>query len=298
MIVKSRALIISILTSVFLLVACNPDIQPPGLTPIPTLAPGATVTLASALQPSTEVTCIPVAVGQASAAIGVTLYLEQCATCHGVQGQGVDAPPLRDSTFVQTASQEQVFSVVANGRAGTGMPGWLQANGGSLTAQEITSIVDYLNTLQGVPSLPTSTPMPTEIPLPANAPTPEPARPSEPGGPGPAAAIVGDVARGQPDFGLYCANCHGAAGLVGIPNPGSEDGTVPALNPIDPAIVNVDPRTFAVNVDLFIEHGSIPEGPAPMIFMPSFGDSKMLTDQQIANVIAYVLHLNGVSETQ
>jgi mono/diheme cytochrome c family protein len=30
--------------------------------------------------------------------------------------------------------------------------------------------------------------------------------------------------------------------------------------------------------------------------MPSFGDSQMLTQQQIADLIAYVMHLNGVEE--
>ena len=85
---------------------------------------------------------------------------------------------------------------------------------------------------------------------------------------------------------------------MGIPNPGSDDGSVPALNPIDPTIASSDPGVFAVNVDLFIEHGSIPEGPNPLIMMPSFGDDGMLTDQQIADLIAYVMYINGVEETR
>jgi mono/diheme cytochrome c family protein len=70
------------------------------------------------------------------------------------------------------------------------------------------------------------------------------------------------------------------------------------MNPIDPTIANADPKIFATNVDLFIQHGSVPEGPGPMIIMPSFGDSKMLTEQQIADLIAYVMHLNGVNQAQ
>ena len=99
-------------------------------------------------------------------------------------------------------------------------------------------------------------------------------------------------------FGPYCASCHGPEGVMGIPNPGSDDGSVPALNPIDPTIASSDPGVFAVNVDLFIEHGSIPEGPNPLIMMPSFGDDGMLTDQQIADLIAYVMYINGVEETR
>jgi hypothetical protein len=177
------------------------------------------------------------------------------------------------------------------------MPAWLQANGGSLTEAQITSVMAYLHTLQGVSALPTATPMPpapTEEPPAPGAPTPEPAQPSNPGGPGPAGAMAGDVTRGRVEFGLYCAPCHGPEGMeeVGVPNPGSDDGIVPELNPIDPTLVNADSKIFAANLDLFIEHGSVPEGPSPLIMMPSFGDSKMLTEQQIADLIAYIISLN------
>jgi mono/diheme cytochrome c family protein len=33
-----------------------------------------------------------------------------------------------------------------------------------------------------------------------------------------------------------------------------------------------------------------------LIMMPSFGDSTMLTDRQIADLIAYVMMLNGVEQ--
>jgi len=95
-------------------------------------------------------------------------------------------------------------------------------------------------------------------------------------------------------FGTYCAVCHGPEGIVGAPNPASDDDFVPPLNPIDSTMVNADPKIFATNIDLFIEHGSVPPGPAPEISMPGFGDQKMLTPQQIADIIAYVMGLNGV----
>ncbi|MDD5369067.1 MAG: hypothetical protein PHQ40_08280, partial [Anaerolineaceae bacterium] len=79
----------------------------------------------------------------------------------------------------------------------------------------------------------------------------------------------------------------------GIPNPGSEDGFVPSLNPIDSTLLNKDPKTFALNIDLFIEHGSIPDGKGPMLAMPAFGDNKIISDQAIADLIAYVISLNS-----
>jgi mono/diheme cytochrome c family protein len=118
------------------------------------------------------------------------------------------------------------------------------------------------------------------------------ARPSNPGGPGAAATLTGDAGAGAKIFAANCMPCHGAEGKGGIPNPGSADGTVPALNPIDPTIANKDAKVFAHNADLFIQNGSTPEGPHPAIRMPAWGADKMLTQQQIADVIAYIIRLN------
>lgn len=122
--------------------------------------------------------------------------------------------------------------------------------------------------------------------------TPEPAEPSNPGGPGEAVNLTGDVQGGQQIFATYCAACHGKAGVGGVPNPGSDDGTVPSLNPIDPTLANPDPKKFALNIDLFIQHGSAPEGDSPQKKMPAWGDTNTLSQQQIADVIAYVISLN------
>jgi mono/diheme cytochrome c family protein len=116
-------------------------------------------------------------------------------------------------------------------------------------------------------------------------------RPSNPGGPGPAMALTGDAKNGADIFVKKCSKCHGDAGKGGIQNEGSTDGTVPALAPIDPTIANKDPKVFATNVDLFMEHGSVPGGD-PDMEMPAFGDKGKLTPQDIADVVAYVVSLN------
>jgi mono/diheme cytochrome c family protein len=286
-----------------LVCACYPNPQPEGLTPIPTLAPAQQVTLVPVLQRPVQPTAMapPGGAQAGDAAQGAALFSLHCATCHGARGEGIDAPPLRDSQYIQTGSVQELYATVADGRAGTEMPGWLEANGGPLMQADIVRVIAFLHTLQGVSPLPTATPGPEEpaepTPIPGG-PTPEPAQPSMPGGPGPAASMTGDVARGRSSFGVFCAACHSADGVGEVPNPGSDDGTVPELNPIDPTLVSPDLKVFAVNVDLFVEHGSVPEGPAPMIVMPSFGDSKMLTDQEIADLIAYVISLNTSKEQQ
>jgi mono/diheme cytochrome c family protein len=117
-------------------------------------------------------------------------------------------------------------------------------------------------------------------------------KPSNPGGTGEAVNLTGDATAGAKVFADNCASCHGDQGTTGIANPGSTDGTVPSLNPIDEALVSADVKTFTNNIDLFVEHGSTPEGSAPTQLMTAFGDKKLLTPQQIADVIAYVISLH------
>ena len=118
------------------------------------------------------------------------------------------------------------------------------------------------------------------------------ARPSNQGGPGAAATMTGHAKAGAKIFATSCLPCHGAQGKGGFPNPGSADGTVPPLNPIDETMVSKDAKVFAYNIDLFIQNGSTPEGPDPAIKMPAWGATHGLSQQQIADVIAYVIRLN------
>ena len=290
--IVSLALLLSCLLS-----ACYPNPQPPGLTPIPTLAPAGQVALASELRRPEDATPTSVLVmaGEGDAATGAPVYLLHCSPCHGVAGQGNIGPRFRDSIHIQQGDVEELFVTIADGLPETEMPAWLQSEGGPLESVQIYDVIAYIRTFRQILSLPAferPASEPTPTPLPPGAPTPEPARPSMPGEVGNAVSLVGDSDRGRLAFGNYCARCHGPEGVQGVCNPGSDDGSVPELNPIDPTMVNPDPQVFGTNVDLFIEHGSIPEGPNPMVMMPSFGDSKMLTDQEIADLIAYVIRLN------
>jgi mono/diheme cytochrome c family protein len=140
------------------------------------------------------------------------------------------------------------------------------------------------------PAAPTSAPAPTTA-APTDAAV-EVARPSNPGGPGPALDLTGDPKNGAQIFVDNCKKCHGDEGVGGIENPGSTDGTIPPLNPIDETMVDKDPKVFAYNIDLFIEHGSTPEGPNPKDSMKAWGDNHELAPQQIADVIAYIISLN------
>jgi len=118
------------------------------------------------------------------------------------------------------------------------------------------------------------------------------ARPSNSGGPGDAINLRGDEKAGKQVFIDNCQKCHGTEGKGGVLNPGSDDGTVPPLNPIDSTLISSDNKTFTYNLDLFIQNGSIPAGESPVEMMPAWGAQKVLTQQQIADVIAYIISLN------
>ncbi|MBI4494806.1 MAG: c-type cytochrome [Chloroflexi bacterium] len=115
----------------------------------------------------------------------------------------------------------------------------------------------------------------------ADAPRPNPLAPVPPGNPifapvpgvdlsanGPAASIHGDPVRGRGLFAQNCATCHGERGTGGVPNPGSDDGTVPTPNPIDSEFLEEargQAAVFARDLDLFVQHGSRPSGSNPQL---------------------------------
>ena len=115
---------------------------------------------------------------------------------------------------------------------------------------------------------------------------------------GSAADMIGNIAHGSLLFQQDCESCHGVNGKGGVPNPGSLSGNVPSLNPVNKNLFSKKPQTFADNIDKFIQHGSVPPGPNPQLTMFDFGNSHTLTQQEIANIEAYILNLNGVNRAE
>jgi mono/diheme cytochrome c family protein len=122
--------------------------------------------------------------------------------------------------------------------------------------------------------------------------------PGKQGVPGPAAEVVGNPEHGKVLYIDFCQACHGTDGGGGVVNPGSAEGKVPALRPIESEFHSPDALVFARNIDRVIQHGSLPEGPGPAFVMLAFGDPHTMTQQQISQVEAYVLWLNGVDRAQ
>jgi mono/diheme cytochrome c family protein len=109
--------------------------------------------------------------------------------------------------------------------------------------------------------------------------------------PGPAITqnLQGNATAGQQVFVQNCAVCHGQDGKGGVANPGSEDGTIPSLSPIDEMFSTDNAAEFAKQLDLYLEHGSKTGGKEDM---PDWGDTGKLQPQQIADLIAYLISLN------
>jgi len=126
----------------------------------------------------------------ASVAHGKALYQENCATCHGSEGEGLVAPPLNSKTLLEEASNEVLYASIDAGRPGTTMPAWGQEHGGALTQEDMEALADFIRTWE------------------ENAPVISD-------------EFVPSPVRGATIFASTCFLCHGEAGL---------GNTAPAIN--------------------------------------------------------------------
>jgi cytochrome c5 len=68
---------------------------------------------------------------------GKILFNQNCATCHGIDGQGAIGPKIGGGAVAAKYTVQQHVTIVVNGR--NGMPAW----GNSLKTDEIAAIVKY-----------------------------------------------------------------------------------------------------------------------------------------------------------
>ncbi|MES2796481.1 MAG: c-type cytochrome [Bacteroidota bacterium] len=75
-----------------------------------------------------------------NADLGKTLYVKNCATCHGKKGEGISAPALANPMLLATASDAFLHYTITNGREGTPMVAFKD----SLSKTEINAVTAYL----------------------------------------------------------------------------------------------------------------------------------------------------------
>lgn len=71
----------------------------------------------------------------------MTLYSENCAVCHGGEGQGIGSTPPLNRPALQTMPFEELQKTISRGRYQTAMPAWSIADGGPLSDYQIDELV-------------------------------------------------------------------------------------------------------------------------------------------------------------
>jgi mono/diheme cytochrome c family protein len=135
-----------------------------------------------------------------------TLYAENCAGCHGVEGRGSAAIALSDPMYLAIANDTVIRKVIANGAPGTSMPAFAQSAGGMLTDKQIDVITSGMRSRWSRPGILAA----------ANAPSY-------------AATSVGNAVRGELAHKTYCESCHGSGGRGGAKGSAITDGSFLAL---------------------------------------------------------------------
>jgi ubiquinol-cytochrome c reductase cytochrome b subunit len=239
---------------------------------------------------SIETKAVPVA---ATVKEGAQLFqTEGCIGCHRIRGVGGTVGPDLSSGIIKGKDQQWLTAQIRNPKSH--FPNTIMPSYTGPSDQQVGAVVDYLLDLSAGGTLP-----PTTVAIPAAAGPPSTKPVKVPAGPPERAAyVIGSPERGVVVFTEVCISCHGPLGTDHIPNPGSKDGKIPALNPINRNLFNQDPQAFAENLDRFIQHGSVPAGSDPKFRMLPFGDENSLTQQAISNVEAYVMQLNGVNRAE
>lgn len=122
---------------------------------------------------------------------GNALYGANCASCHGVEGEGSIGPSLRTEELLESVSEGQLIGLVKTGVPGTGMPAWSQAYGGPFTDEEVRHVITYITTWEPLELDEAEELSVTDVP-------------SEP------------QANGSTLYATSCAACHGLEGEGGI----------------------------------------------------------------------------------
>ena len=228
------------------------------------------------------------AVISADANAGADLFKSNgCAACHRIDRVGGSIGPDLSGEGIKGHSRQWLGDQLRNPKAhntASSMPSFA-----ALGDKAVNQLVEYLQSLKGKAAAAAATP--AEAAAAATSAGPQ-------GGTGAAVTIIGSAEHGAVIFAGTCSPCHGPQGTGGIANPGSKDGTIPPLNPTDRDLFSPDSKAFAEKIDVYLQHGSRPDGPNPQVSMLPFGDSNALTQQQIADLEAYILSLNGVDRAK
>jgi cytochrome c oxidase cbb3-type subunit 3 len=118
------------------------------------------------------------------------LYGQNCAGCHGANGNFGGALPLNNAAYLTIVDDASMRDAISNGVAGTSMPAFAINSGGLLTDEQIGIIVSGMRLRWGKDQ-------------------------TVAGAPSYLSEGAGDPIQGAKLFGDYCASCHGIGGTAG-----------------------------------------------------------------------------------
>ena len=117
---------------------------------------------------------------------GMTFFAENCAVCHGTNGEGTSVAPALNTVDVRTRYDEtSIARVINEGLPGTVMAGW----SAQITADELSALINFIFRWEEIEGAGLEMPVVETPPLDMS-----PAR----------------IAQGQATFNLVCIQCHGA----------------------------------------------------------------------------------------
>jgi mono/diheme cytochrome c family protein len=181
-----------------------------------------------------------------------------CGQCHGFRGKGGVSPDVPALAGLGTSiTVAQLTHIINHGLGESANPTkpYMPVWHGIISTRQVGELVAYIRA--GLPTVPAAAPV------------------SVPTDQGP--AVEGAE--------LYiregCINCHGPNGLGGVPNPQSEDRTIP---PLSGAAFRGEFNTSA-KIKAVIRSGSV-IGRAPIVSMPHWGG--ILTPAQLDALVAYL----------
>jgi mono/diheme cytochrome c family protein len=78
---------------------------------------------------------------------GLSLFLRNCAGCHGMNGRGGIAPEIGNPVFQRAATDEFIIRTIRSGRVATAMPAFQRPEASAFSDQDIADVLAYLRTL-------------------------------------------------------------------------------------------------------------------------------------------------------
>ena len=86
---------------------------------------------------------------------GQRIYEQNCATCHGENGQGAIGTGLNQRDFLGLASDQFILETIAKGRNNTAMPAWPE-----FSKEEVSDLLSFIRSWHAGPVYPGSIKLP------------------------------------------------------------------------------------------------------------------------------------------